>query len=97
MKRNWIIILILVLLCACQPTPDSPIVVGKDQSAMIEKAQEDTVYATAQTERETVDWRERLGVPERYTASLTSIGGHLSVEADDLMLGQSASVYLPRS
>ena len=90
MKKHIFIIILasLLLICACQPTPESPIVVGKDQSVMIEKAQEDTVYATAQTERETVDWRERLGVPERYTASLTSIGGHLSVEAD-------AAIVLP--
>ena len=31
----------LLLLCACQPTPESSIIVGKDQQQMIEKAQED--------------------------------------------------------
>ena len=40
-KQVCIVILaLLLLLCACQPTPDEEIVIGKDQSAMVEKAQE---------------------------------------------------------
>ena len=80
MKKHICIILLaaLLLLCACQPTPESPIVVGKDQSAMIEKAQEKPAYAAG----ETVDWRERLNAPERYTAKLQSSSGRLTVDAD---------------
>ena len=39
MKRIISILLLVLLLCACQPTPESSIVVGKDQSAMLEKAE----------------------------------------------------------
>ena len=84
MKKHICIILLaaLLLLCACQPTPESPIVVGKDQSAMIEKAQEDSPYASPETGEQAVDWYARLNAPERYTTSLTSAGGHLTVEVD---------------
>lgn len=37
MKRIAIIILITLLLAACQPTPDEPIVLQKDQDLMIHK------------------------------------------------------------
>ncbi len=40
MKRILIISLALAMFIACVPTPDEPIVVGKDQSAMIGKAEE---------------------------------------------------------
>lgn len=84
MKKHIFIILLaaLLLLAACQPTPESPIVVGKDQSAMIEKAQEDSPYASPETGEQAVDWYARLDAPERYTTSLTSAGGHLTVEVD---------------
>ncbi len=94
MKKRLFLVLIasFLLLCACQPTPENPIVVGKDQTAMIEKAQEDTVYISPGQEPETgaraVNWYERLEVPEKYTASLKSAGGHLTVDVD-------ASVLLP--
>ena len=41
-KYIWMILLLaaLLLLCACVPTPEEPVVIGKDQSAMVEKAQE---------------------------------------------------------
>ena len=80
MKKHIFIILLalLLLLCACQSTPENPIVVGKDQSAMIEKAQEKPGYTTG----ETVDWRERLAVPERYSVKLKSNGGRLTVDVD---------------
>ena len=42
MKRICIIILSILLLCVgCQQTPESSLVVGKDQQQMIEKAQGD--------------------------------------------------------
>lgn len=90
MKKRLFLVLIasLLLLCACQPTPESPIVVGKDQNAMIEKAQEDSPYASPETGEQTVDWYARLDAPERYTTSLKSAGGHLTVDVD-------ASVLLP--
>lgn len=97
MKKRIVIILItaLLLLCACQPTPETEFVVNKsDQQQMIEKAQEDAVYAspTAETveaidgpEKQGVDWAARLGAPEHYSTTLKSAGGHLTVEVDAKM------------
>ncbi len=80
MKKHVFIVLFvsLLLLCACQPTPESPIVVGKDQDAMIDQAREKPGYTTGKT----VDWRERLAVPERYSVKLKSNGGRLTVDVD---------------
>lgn len=39
-KLSIILIALLLLLCACQPTPDEPIVIGKDQRPMIEQAKD---------------------------------------------------------
>lgn len=98
-KHAFIMILaVLMLLCACQPTPEEDFVVSKlDQQQMIEKAQEDAVYAsptaeavytTGDPEKQGVDWYERLGAPETYATQLKSAGGHLTVEVD-------AKVILP--
>ena len=84
-KHAFILILAaFMLLCACQPTPKTPIVIGKDQDVMIGKAEEEAVYAseTEDASNDTVDWAERLDVLAHYTASLTSKNGHLRVEVD---------------
>lgn len=81
MKKICIIILSILLLCVgCQQTPESSLVVGKDQQQMIEKAQGDVSYATDAPAG--VDWAGRLGAPARYAAKLTSAGGHLTVDVD---------------
>ena len=81
MKRICIIILSILLLCVgCQQTPESSLVVGKDQQQMIEKAQGDVSYATDAPAG--VDWAGRLGAPARSAAKLTSAGGHLTVDVD---------------
>ncbi len=47
MRKLCILILSILFLCTgCQKTPEAPIVVGKDQQQMIEKAQEVVSYAT---------------------------------------------------
>lgn len=94
MKKYFYIILLaaLLLLCACQPTPDSPIVVGKDQSAMIDQAREKPGYTTG----ETVDWRERLAVPERYSVKLKSNGGRLTVDVDAEVIVPDAELPVVR-
>ena len=87
MKKICIIILSILLLCVgCQQTPESSLVVGKDQQQMIEKAQGDVSYPTDAPAG--VDWAGRLGAPARYAAKLTSAGRHLTVDVD-------ASVILP--
>lgn len=81
------LLLILSVLSGCHKTPDSPIVVGKNAEQMLEAAQKE---ASGQTENavQPVDLYARLGAPARYTASITSKQGKLSVHAD-------ASVELP--
>ncbi|MBQ1632383.1 MAG: hypothetical protein II049_06130, partial [Clostridia bacterium] len=66
-KRVFIILFAsLFLLCACQPTPDEPVVVGKDNEAMIEKAKETSAPApTGETLYDT------LGAPKVYSVSFT--------------------------
>ena len=54
---------------------------------MIEKAEERAIYSTYEPQKTdaaaaAVNWQERLGVPDRYTAALKSAGGHLTVEVD---------------
>jgi hypothetical protein len=76
-KKHILVILFaaLLLLCACQPTPEEPIVVGKDQTQMIEQAR-----ASIAPELLALPIRERLGVPERLNYSYQK--GFLSIDAD---------------
>ncbi len=66
MKRIISILLIALLFVACQPTPDEPVVIGKDNEAMIEKAKETSVPVSTGT-----TLREQLGCPEVYSISFT--------------------------
>ena len=68
MKKHICIILLisLLFLCACQPTPDEPVVIGKDNEAMIEKAKETSAPVSTGT-----TLREQLGCPEVYSVSFT--------------------------
>ncbi len=75
MKRIISMFLLLLLLIACQPTPNEPVVVGKDQSKMIERARREIPE-----EQRAMSIRERLGVPERLTYSYHK--GNLTIEAD---------------
>jgi len=85
MKKHICIILIasLLLLCACQPTPDEPVVVGKDNEAMIEKAKETSAPAPAGTAL-----NEQLGCPEVFSVSFTD-------ETKKLTVTGEAPVILP--
>lgn len=82
-------------LCGCQATPDAPIVVGKDNEAMIELALATPAPGAADTpEADTPDAPEagaaedyaalcaRYGCPERWQASFTEADGRLTVQAD---------------
>ena len=77
MKKHSFIILLttLLLLAACQPTPESPVVVGKDQTGMIEKAMTEIPQ-----EQRAMTVKERLGVPERLTYSYHK--GFLTIDLD---------------
>ena len=65
MKKRFIIILIaaLLLLCACQPTPEEPVVLQKDQDLMIQKGEatlppEETYTPPEAPERWQYDYEE---------------------------------------
>ena len=78
-------LLVVVIAAGCYPTPESPIVVGKDVDIMLDKAQ----AIDPQTESgAAVDLYERLHAPQTYTAELVSKGGKLTVHVD-------ASIELP--
>ncbi|MBR3128884.1 MAG: hypothetical protein IKF65_00005, partial [Clostridia bacterium] len=61
MKKHGFILLLtaLLLICACQPTPEKEIVVQKDFDHMIEKAKEAPVSDTVVRE----DGTQESGVP----------------------------------
>ncbi len=69
----------LLLVCAalfgCVPTPDEPVVIGKNTEIMLEAAMQPETAEEAPLS-------ERLGVPTHYRAELLSKGGRLSVSAD---------------
>lgn len=77
MKHNKLICLLLSALCllACVPTPDEPIVVGKDQTEMLETASKPIMGDDA-----ALSLAERLGAPARYTYAYQK--GTLTIDAD---------------
>ena len=74
--------LVVLLMTACRPTPQAPVVVKKDAERMVEKAQND------EEEKTGIDG---LGVPKgRYSAEITGADGKLHIYAD-------AQVKLPNT
>jgi hypothetical protein len=71
----------ILLLCACQPTPEEEVVVNKaDQQQMLSDAEKQD------GRMEIVDLYERLGAPKEYKASLSGTEGRLQVEVDAKVL-----------
>ncbi len=91
MKKRIVIILFasLLLLCACVPTPESSIIVGKDQTAMIEQAKEPIA-----AELQNLTIRERLHVPDRLTYSYHK--GKLTIDADAEVVVPDAELPIVR-
>lgn len=56
-------ILVLITVCACQATPEDPIVVGKDQEVMLS--------AAAETVDPAVSLSEQVNAPDIYTVEIT--------------------------
>ena len=81
MKRTTCMLLtalmFLVILSGCQETPENPIVVGKDNEIMLEKAQTDV-----ENEGSTVDLYEDLNAPKSYQDEILSKGERLKVLID---------------
>ena len=86
-KKQFLLILLaaLLLLCACQPTPEEPIVKGKDNEVMIEKARE-----TVPDEPKGTALSETLGAPETFSIAYTD-------EARKLKIEGTAKVVLPEA
>ena len=91
MRNLCIFILILLLLCtACQPTPEEPFVIGKDNEQLIEKARETREPAeTGGTLRESLGCSEAFLVDMRNEAARVHIRGEAKLilpEVDALPL-----------
>lgn len=75
MKRLTIFALVILFIVAsgCQKTPESPIVIGKDNTKLID---------TAMDNKENKTLAQMLGVPARLVVSKTDGNGNITVEAD---------------
>ncbi len=71
-----ITVIISVAFCsACQPTPEQPVVIGKDQEKMLEQA------AATPSNAQLVPLSEQINAPERYAADMT-LADKLKITAD---------------
>ena len=90
MKRSFVIIVaLLLLLAACQPTPEVDAVRQKNQGDMIDMARatpvaEETVREPVQVhvEAKAPDFRALYDIPEHLTRELTGADGRLVVHID---------------
>lgn len=86
MRRYCIFILIILLICVgCQPTPEAPFVIGKDNGQMIEKAQE-----TGEPEKVGGDLYEALGCPHTYGMDIRNDAARVHIQGE-------AKVILPET
>lgn len=69
-----VLMLTMCVLTACQPTPETEVVIGKDQDKMLEEAQ--------QTQTVNKPVKERLSAPETYSVGVSAADGKLTVAAD---------------
>ena len=89
MKRIILVLLSLVMLAACQPTPETDAVRQKNQDAMIEMARgegTDTVENQNPTESEkelpTLDYRAMYGIPEHLTEEFPGLSDKVKIVVD---------------
>lgn len=69
--------MVLGVLSGCQQTPEEPIVVGKDNSLMIEAAK-----ATPAPEMAGMTLSEQYGIPSKLAFALTGADGKLNITVD---------------
>jgi hypothetical protein len=81
MKRITVVLLsaMFLTLTSCKPTPESPIVQGKNLDRLIEKAGDGL---TGNEQPIEVDLAQRLGVPERYISQRINKKKKLTLNAD---------------
>jgi hypothetical protein len=89
MKRTLAILLSLLLLAACQPTPEQPVVVQKDTERLVDTVVNQSPDGTASADTVT-DAPGFVKSEEHYTYDYQSGNGRLTIHAD-------ADVYLPAS
>ena len=81
MKKTICMIICMVSLmcvfCGCQKTPEEPIVIGKNQETMIEKAEE-----PLPTEKQELPLINRYEVKERLQKTVNEMDGKLVIEVD---------------
>ncbi len=86
MTPFFLALIVLLALAACQKSPESPIVVGKNVDLLIDKATQTQNEAEPTPVPESTDYRsilaEKFGVPERYTASGSYSDGQLTFSAN---------------
>lgn len=86
MRKACIFILIFLLICVgCQPTPEAPFVIGKDNGQMIEKAQE-----TREPEKAGGNLYEALGCPKTYVIDIRNDAARVHIQGE-------AKVILPET
>lgn len=67
---------IILMLSACQPTPENPVVIGKDQEKMLEKA------AATPSSAQLIPLPQQVDAPGVYSADITLADGRLKITAD---------------
>ena len=85
MKRTLVFLLALLLLAGCQPTPEAPFVIGKDNGQMIEKAKE-----TGEPAKTGGDLYEALGCPKTYVMDMRNDAARVHIQGE-------AKVILPET
>lgn len=82
----FLALIVLLALTACQKSPESPIVVGKNVDLLIDKATETQSDAEPTPLPENTDYRsilaDKLGVPALYTANGSFSDGKLTFSAN---------------
>ncbi|MBR4907236.1 MAG: hypothetical protein IKZ44_10360 [Clostridia bacterium] len=87
MKKILVILLAALLLCACQPTPETDAVRQKNQDAMIEMARGEDVVQNASGGEEdkelpTLDYRILYGIPEHLTEEFPGLSDKVKIVVD---------------
>ena len=91
MKKIMIIFLCVMMLTACQPTPEEEIVVNKNDGKF-EQAMEATPTNTAEPQ-ETQEERAPIECPERWQGYFEKFGGRLKMDIDAEIVVSDAAKY----
>ena len=82
MRKTCIFILTILLICVgCQPTPEEPFVIGKDNEQLIEKARE----SAAPAETGGTLW-EVLGCPEAFVMDMRNEAARVHMQGEAMVV-----------